>query len=430
MQLNSLVRYLASPARINGNLLEAQLRHVFIGEICDIHRTWQDDTVLARAVVLGFNGEMTRLSLIGSCTGLSRDVVISPTGKALSINLSDSLAGSVLSPEGKVTTRLTPALTEAPAESRSVQASPMAWHQRRSIDTPLYTGVRAVDGLMTCGRGQRIGIFAAAGCGKTTLMQMIIRNADADIFVIGLIGERGREVAEFIEEIRESEQAGRCVIVYATSDYSPLDRANAASVAMTVAEFYRDKGLNVVLFLDSVTRYARALRDVALVAGEAPARRGYPASVFEKLPQLLERPGNALRGSITAFFTILTEGEDDTDPIAEEIRSILDGHILLSSKLAAKNHFPAIDVLNSLSRVTARICTPEHLRAAGAFREQLAKIDSLQMLADFGEYKPGVNPENDHLFGKSEKFRQFLTQPVNEAENPKRLLERLHALIQ
>ena len=259
-----------------------------------------------------------------------------------------------------------------------------------------------------------MGIFAAAGCGKTTLMQMLINNADAEIFVVALIGERGREVTEFVEALRRMDRRSRCVVVYATSDYPALDRANAASVAMTIAEYFRDCGLNVLLFLDSITRYARALRDVALAAGEPPARRGYPASVFEKLPALLERPGKTQRGSISAFFTILLENEEESDPVAEEIRSILDGHIWLSRKLASKNHYPAIDVLRSVSRVCQRVTSDSHQAHASNLRNLLARMEELQVLVDFGEYQPGVNPDNDMTFNASAEIQRFLCQPVEQ----------------
>jgi type III secretion protein N (ATPase) len=228
--------------------------------------------------------------------------------------------------------------------------------------------------------------------------------------VVGLVGERGREVTEFVEAMKHSPQRERSVVVYATSDASSIDRCNAALLATTVAEYYRDQGCRVMLVQDSLTRYARALRDVALAAGEAPARRGYPASVFEALPRLLERPGATAAGSITAFYTVLLESDDEADPIAEEIRSILDGHIYLSRKLAAKNHFPAIDVLRSLSRVASQICTEEQLRAAGAIREKLSRLEELQMMLDLGEYRPGENDANDRLLEQREALFDWLRQ--------------------
>jgi len=410
----TLVRYQAHPVRVTGPILEARLKGVTIGEVCNVLRSDSDKTLVARAQVLGFERDSTILSLIGSAEGLSRDMVISPTGHGLMMEVSAMLAGAVLTPSGKVTERFSPAAEGALVESRPVNAPPPAWDQRCGISERLVTGIRAIDGLLTCGIGQRMGIFAAAGCGKTTLMQMLINNADAEIFVVALIGERGREVTEFVEALRRMDRRSRCVVVYATSDYPALDRANAASVAMTIAEYFRDCGLNVLLFLDSITRYARALRDVALAAGEPPARRGYPASVFEKLPALLERPGKTQRGSISAFFTILLENEEESDPVAEEIRSILDGHIWLSRKLASKNHYPAIDVLRSVSRVCQQVTSDSHQAHAGNMRNLLARIEELQVLVDFGEYQPGVNPDNDMTFNASAEIQRFLCQPVEE----------------
>lgn len=428
--LHPFIRYQAHPLNVNGPLIEAPLTKVKIGELCEIYPNWQDQTVLARAQVLGFKGNTTLMSLIGSVEGLSRNMVISPTGRPFMLSLSASLAGSVLNPSGKVAEKIgSYAADTYPDEQRQINAPPPRYDERVGISDPFITGVRAIDGLITCGKGQRMGIFASAGCGKTTLMQMIINNADADIFVIALIGERGREVTEFVEEVKNSEQRDKCIIVYATSDFSALDRSNAALVAMTVAEYFRDQGLDVVFFLDSVTRYARALRDVALLAGEPPARRGYPASVFERLPALLERPGLTTSGSITAFFTILYEGDDESDPIAEEIRSILDGHIILSRKLAAKNHYPAIDVLKSISRVCNRVIGQEHLAVAGCLRQTLAKAEELQVLIDFGEYVPGQDPVNDAVFTCGQQINQLLCQELYDKTTLDTTLEYMHAIV-
>ncbi|MFS2221658.1 type III secretion system ATPase SctN [Pantoea sp. B65] len=425
-----LVRYQAHPLRVTGPILEARLSGVRIGEVCHVLRSDSDRTIVARAQVLGFERDSTLLSLIGSAEGLARDMVISPTGNSLMIEVSDHLAGTVVTPSGTVIERLAPPGDTTQVECRPVYAAPPAYHQRRGISDLLTTGIRAIDGLLTCGIGQRMGIFAAAGCGKTTLMQMLINNADGDIFVIALIGERGREVTEFVEALRGMERKSRCVLVYATSDYPALDRVNAAAAAMTIAEYFRDRGSNVLLFLDSITRYARALRDVALAAGEPPARRGYPASVFEKLPALLERPGRTRQGSITAFFTILLENEEESDPVAEEVRSIIDGHILLSRKLAGKNHYPAIDVLRSISRVGQRVTSEQHQAIAGSMREMMARIEELQVLIDFGEYQPGINHEHDSAFNAIAEIRRFLCQPLDGKQPLNDTLIRMQQLVQ
>ncbi len=430
MSLDALMRCEAHPLRITGALIEVPLRHLRIGEVCDIYRSWRDNTVTARAVVLSLQSDSALLSLLGSADGLTRDAVVSPTGKGFTLTLSTQLQGAVIAATGEVVARLADAGDVFEQETRDINAPPPGFHQRVNITDPFFTGVRAIDALIPCGRGQRMGIFAAAGCGKTTLMEMIINQASADIFVVALIGERGREVTEFTEALRASPHAGRCVVVYATSDFSAADRMNAALIAMTIAEYFRDRGKHVVLFLDSVSRYARALRDVALLTGEPPARRGYPASVFERLPALLERPGVTQQGSITAFFTILMESEDESDPVAEEIRSILDGHILLSRKLAAANHYPAIDVLRSLSRVSTRVCQSAHLDRAGQFRQILSQMEALQTLIEFGEYQPGQQEENDRLYALMPAYRAFLCQSRSDAVSVEHSLQRLYDLTQ
>ncbi|WP_279051163.1 type III secretion system ATPase SctN [Cedecea davisae] len=426
--MKQLLRYQAHPLRLSGPLIEAILPGVKVGELCEIRASWDKSAVVARAQVLGFNGDNTVLSLIGTAKGLSREAVISPTGAGLSVVVSHDLLGCVLDPSGNVVERFIDNHEGYTREVRQVDSPPPSYQERVGIRHPFFTGVRAIDGAMTCGIGQRLGIFASAGCGKTTLMHMLIEQADADVFVIALIGERGREVTEFTEALRQSDRQHKCILVYATSDYSSLDRCNAALVATTVAEYFRDAGMNVVLFLDSITRYARALRDVALAAGESPARRGYPASVFDSLPKLLERPGSTHSGSITAWYTILLESDDEPDPIADEIRSILDGHLYLSRKLAAKNHYPAIDILNSVSRVSSQVCEPQHLQLAGEIRRILAKIEELQIFVDLGEYQPGENVENDRAMDKRDELLAWLRQGVNEHADFRDIYQEMIAL--
>lgn len=428
MAKGSLLRQQAHPLRLSGPIIEAVLPGVKVGELCEIRQSWSESNVIARAQVLGFHGAHTVLSLIGSPQGLSRDAVISPTGAGLSVMLSHDLLGTVLDPSGHVVERFVDYGDEFAGETRPIDSPPPSYQERVGIRTPFLTGVRAIDGLMTCGIGQRIGIFASAGCGKTTLMHMLIEQAEADVFVIALIGERGREVTEFTEALRQSHQQHKCILVYATSDYSSLDRCNAALVATTVAEYFRDAGNNVVLFMDSMTRYARALRDVALAAGESPARRGYPASVFDSLPKLLERPGCTYAGSITAYYTILLESDDEPDPIADEIRSILDGHFYLSRKLAAKNHYPAIDVLHSVSRVASQVCDKGHLDLAGELRRILAKIEELQIFVDLGEYRFGENAENDRALEKKESLLGWLRQRGDESTSFSHLIQEMKKL--
>jgi len=355
--------------------------------------------------------------------------VLVPTGQRLTVDISPSLLGCVLDAQGRVSQRLAAEVPTDAVQAREVDALPPDFSQRRPISAPLVTGVRAIDGLLTCGEGQRVGIFAAAGCGKTSLMNMLISHADADVFVIGLVGERGREATEFIAELSANGQAGRTVLVVSTSDQPSVDRCNAALIATTIAEYFRDCGLSVLLFVDSMTRYARALRDVALAAGEMPARRGYPASVFDMLPRLLERPGKTAHGSITAFYTVLIESEDEADPVGEEIRSILDGHIYLTRKLAGKGHFPAIDVLSSASRLFSQLAGEVHQQLAYRMRDILARLDELQMALDLGEYHPGENPENDRAIALRSELEGFLRQAMAEGCAPQQTLQAMHALV-
>ena len=429
MNVPPLLSRYAHPVRLHGPILEAPLPGVFVGELCLLRASLDDSRIAGRAQVVGFNGEMAVLSLMGQSTGVSRDWVVMPTGRRLSIEMSDAVLGGVLNAEGKVEQRLSEGRNSIVGEVRTVEAAPPHFSQRRPIREALMTGVRAIDGLLTCGEGQRVGIFAAAGCGKTSLMNMLISHADADVFVVGLIGERGREVTEFIHELQETGQAGRTVLVYATSDQSSVDRCNAALVATTLAEYFRDQGRRVVLFVDSMTRYARALRDVALAAGEMPARRGYPASVFDALPRLLERPGKTGKGSITAFYTVLIESEDEPDPIGDEIRSILDGHIYLARKLAGRGHFPAIDVLSSASRLFSQVTDTGHQQLAQGVRAMLARLDEMQVYLDLGEYHPGENPQNDLAIARRPRLEAFLRQSMREGAPLDLTLEAMHDIV-
>ncbi len=428
MKAAKLLRYPAPLLASRGPVLTARLPHCFIGEICEIRNSWRDSEIIARAQVLGFNADHTLLGLTGSALGLSARSVVVATGRSLTVNLSAGLAGAVIDPAGQVIQRLCDPQVSSPLQQRAVLAPAPTIDQRVGIRQPLYTGIRAIDGLLTCGIGQRIGIFSPAGCGKTTLLQMLLDNSQADICVVALVGERGREATEFIEDLRQRPAAGHCVLVCATSDYSSIERRNAALVATTVAEYFRDQGKQVLLLIDSVTRYARALRDVALSAGELPARRGYPASVFDALPALLERPGRTRCGSISAFYTILLESDEEPDPIADEIRSILDGHIYLSPKLTAASHYPAIDVPRSLSRVAAQICSQHHLQAAGEIRQQMARFDELQIFVELGEYQAGSNPDSDRIINRRQSLMQWLRQAPDERCDFDSMLAGLRAL--
>lgn len=423
--------HLAHPLRIQGNVIEAHLPGTRIGEICEIQKSLLEPEVLGTAQVIGFNKEHTLLSLLNDNQGFSRSNVLLPTGKPFRIDVHKNIAGAIIDATGTVRGRLDNAVQQSLTGVQSLEAcgAPKDFTQRKPIAKSLATGVRAIDGLLTCGKGQRMGIFAAAGCGKTSLMSMIVEHSEADIYVIGLIGERGREVTEFVEELKRSSRCSQIVLVYATSDRSCVERCNAAQIATTIAEFFSEQGKNVLLFIDSITRYARALRDVALSMGELPARRGYPASVFEALPKLLERPGRFLTGSITAFYTVLIENEEESDVIGDEVRSILDGHIYLSKKLAAKGHYPAIDIMQSISRVFLQVTDPEHRQLAKRFREYLVRQKEMQLYLDLGEYRRGENPENDAAFDRKNQMEAFLQQSMDEKTGMQACLESLHGSV-
>ena len=413
MKAPRLLSHLAHPQRVSGPIIEAALPGVAVGEMCEIRRNWRDHSVVARAQVVGLQREYAVLSLVASARGLTREAILQPSGRSLSAWVGESVLGAVLDPTGNIVERFSPEFNQN-GEERCIDTSPPAYSLRVGVRTPLITGIRAIDGLLTCGVGQRVGIFASAGCGKTMLMHMLIEQTEADVFVIGLIGERGREVTEFAETLRTSPKRERCALVFATSDFSPVDRCNAALLATTVAEYFRDQGKRVVLFVDSMTRYARALRDVALASGEPPARRGYPASVFDSLPRLLERPGATLSGSITAFYTVLLESDDEPDPMADEIRSILDGHIYLSRQLAGQGHYPAIDVLKSTSRVSGQVTDTDHQHVSADVRKLMGRMAELQVFVDLGEYRPGENVDNDRVMNARDPLREWLCQSLHE----------------
>ncbi|HRE08559.1 MAG TPA: FliI/YscN family ATPase, partial [Opitutaceae bacterium] len=310
-----------------------------------------------------------------------------------------------------------------------VYADPPNAMARDLITQPISLGLRALDGLLTCGEGQRMGIFAAAGGGKSTLLSQIVRNTTADVVVLALIGERGREVREFLERDLGEDGVKRAVTVISTSDRPSMERLKAAYVATAVAEYFRDQGKKVLLLMDSVTRFARALREIGLAAGEPPTRRGFPPSVFATLPRLMERAGCSDKGSITALYTVLVEGDDMTEPVADETRSILDGHIVLSRKLGSANHYPAIDILASVSRLMTAIATPDHQRLAGRVRQLMAKYQEVELLVRIGEYKPGSDAVTDEAIRKIEAINGFLKQGLREKSSFSETLQAMQQLV-
>ncbi|AJC23321.2 FliI/YscN family ATPase [Pandoraea pulmonicola] len=427
---SSWIRHSAQLSKLHGSVIHAPLRRTFIGERCDVVLDpHHPETRLCQAQTIGFSHQDAILSILGNTQGIPRDAWIVPSGRGASPQLDDDALGTAIDSEGRVIARLAPPRHRLGQSSTlNLDATPPALARRRSVSQVFETGVRAIDGLLTCGVGQRVGIFAGAGGGKTTLMSMLIAHAKADVYVVGLVGERGREASEFIAHGIPQDKRDQTILVCSTSDRPPAERRNAAHLATAIAERYRDSGLNVLLIVDSITRYARALRDIALSAGEPPARRGFPASVFDALPALLERPGVLDHGSITAFYTVLLEDEDLGDPIGEEVRSILDGHIYLSRKLAERGHFPAIDALKSTSRVMAQIVELQHRSAASELRGKLAKLSDLQLALDLGEYQPGKDSEVDALLEARPGIDAWLRQDIDDYAAFDSTIEGLHVL--
>jgi len=407
-----------------GMLIKAVVPQVRIGEVCLVKREGIPPLLTE---VVGFTQDQVYLSPLGEMTGVGPSSEVIPTRLPLHIKVGPELLGRVLNGLGEpldTETRGPLNLTE----SAPIFRAPPDPLKRERITDPISTGVRCIDGLLTCGRGQRIGIFAGAGVGKSTLLGMIARNAAADINVIALIGERGREVREFIEKDLGEEGIARSVVVVSTSDQASQLRLNAAYVGTAIAEYFRDQGKTVVLMMDSVTRFARALREVGLAAGEPPARAGYTPSVFSTLPRLLERSGNSEKGSITAFYTVLVAGDDMNEPVADEVKSILDGHIVLSNALAQAYHYPAIDVLASISRLVTEVATEDQLKSISKAREVLANYRKNEMLIRIGEYKRGSDRDADYAIDHIDKLNRFLRQTIEERTSLEETIQQLKAL--
>lgn len=409
---------------IVGMLIKAVVPQVKIGEVCLVKR---DNMEPLMCEVVGFTAEEAFLSPLGEMSGVGPSSEVIPMRVPLSIKVGPGLLGRVLDGLGR------PIDTETKGpldvhEVASVYRAPPDPLKRKIISEPVTVGIRAIDGVLSTGLGQRVGIFAAAGGGKSTLLGMIARNAVVDVNVIALIGERGRELREFIEKDLGPEGLKRSVVVVSTSDQPSQLRLNAAYVGTAIAEYFRDQGKSVILMMDSVTRFARAIREIGLAAGEPPARGGYTPSVFATLPKLLERAGNSDKGSITGFYTVLVAGDDMNEPVADETRSILDGHIILSAELARQYHYPAIDVLSSASRVLTSITTKEHLQLIGKCKEVLATYKKNELLIKIGEYKRGTDKNVDFAIDNVDKVNRFLKQGVDEKSNWQETLQQLKAL--
>lgn len=408
---------------IVGMLIKAIVPQVKIGEICLVKR--EGPPLLTE--VVGFTREEAFLSPLGEMTGVGPSSEVIPTRLPLHIKVGPNLLGRVLDGLGNPLDLETKGPLELDETYPVIQSPPDPLKRKRILE-PISTGVRSIDALLTTGEGQRVGIFAAAGGGKSTLLGMIARNARADVNVISLIGERGRELRDFIEKDLGPEGLARSVLVISTSDQASQLRLNAAYVGTAIAEYFRDQGKTVILMMDSVTRFARALREVGLAAGEPPARAGYTPSVFAILPKLLERAGNSEKGSITAFYTILVAGDDMNEPVADEVRSILDGHLILSADLARQFHYPAIDVLSSASRVMPSIVPKEHLLLVSKAREVLAHYKKNELLIKIGEYKRGSDKMGDFAIDNIDKVNKFLKQGVDEKCSFQEALQLLRAI--
>ena len=405
-----------------GQVVRAHLPNSSIGDMCDFV---VNDEVLAHGEVVGVDKEVAVLAILGDSAGLSVKTLVVPRGQSQTIEVSTGMLGRVIDGMGRPIDGKGDLPRGTP---RRIYSSPPSPLERKIIDEPMSVQIRAIDSLLTIGEGQRIGVFAAAGVGKSTLLSQIVKGASAQVRVIALIGERGREVREFVEHSLGPEALAQTIIVCATSDASALERTRAAYMATAIAEHFRDEGQKVLLMMDSVTRFARALREIGLSAGEPPARQGFPPSVFATLPKLLERSGMGAVGSITAIYTVLVEGNDMSEPVADETRSILDGHIVLSRDLASQNHFPAIDVLASTSRVMHMVTTPEHRSTAAHLKALMGAYKKAEVLIKVGEYKTGSDKLVDEAIAKMPTIMQFLCQPTDEFTRYDETLTRLTSL--
>ena len=396
-----------------------------LGDICFIYSGGEDSAPIM-AEVVGFKDGKTQLMPYEVTDGIASGNIVENTGEPLKVWVGDELLGKCLDGLG----RPVDGIQITNGQAYTVESLPPDPMSRVIINEILPLGVRAVDGLITIGKGQRIGIFAGSGVGKSTLMGMFARNTKADINVIALVGERGREVREFIERDLGEEGMKRSVVVVATSDRPALERNKAAKTATAIAEYFRDQGKDVLLMMDSLTRFCMAQREIGLASGEPPVSRGYPPSVYSEMPKLLERAGNSSVGSITGLYTVLVDGDDFNEPITDTARSILDGHVMLSRKLVHRNHYPAIDVLQSISRCMSQIAQKEHKQVAGKLKNVMATYSEAEDLINIGAYKKGSNAGIDYAIEKIDAVNEFLMQDVEEKVTMEECLERLKQLFE
>lgn len=407
---NIFLKYSGRVSKIIGLMIESIGPAVEIGEVCDIYPIKSTEPL--KGEVVGFNNDKVLLMPLGDMTGIGPGSRVVASGHALQVDVSEALLGRILDGLGNPIDDLPKPAPEKKYPANNDPPNPLF---RDRISEPMPLGIKAIDGLITCGQGQRIGIFAGSGVGKSTLLGMIAKYTQADVNVIALVGERGREVREFIENELGEDGLKRSVVVVATSDKPALVRVKAALIATSIAEYFRDLGKNVILMMDSVTRFSMAQREIGLAIGEPPVTRGYTPSVFAVLPRLLERAGNSSKGSITGLYTVLVDGDDFNEPISDAVRGILDGHIILSRKLASLGHYPAIDVLDSISRVMPNIVDEDHLLAAMRFKEVLATYRNSEDLINIGAYARGTNPHIDFAIEKNNDFNAFLKQRTSES---------------
>jgi len=421
----------ADPIRIRGKVnqvvglvIESDGPHVSVGELCTITNTGSGPPVLAE--VVGFKQSKVLLMPLGLMEGISPGSKVTASDEAFTVKVGDSLLGRVLNGLGEPIDSKGPVWS---TEKRSVISAPPDPLSRQRVSEPMGTGIRAIDSLITCGKGQRAGIFAGSGVGKSVLLGMLAKNAEADVNVIALIGERGREVRDFIERDLGPEGLARSVIIVATSDQPALVRIKGAQVATAIAEYFRDEGKDVMLMMDSVTRVAMAQREVGLAIGEPPTTRGYTPSTFAMLPRLLERAGMGESGSITGLYTVLVEGDDMDEPVADAVRSILDGHIVLSRRLQSQGHYPAIDVLESVSRVMIDVVSDAHAETSNRIKEILVNYREAEDLINVGAYQEGNSPEIDNAIRYVGQINEFLRQGVEENTPFQETFERMIGLL-
>jgi flagellum-specific ATP synthase len=400
------VRFHGRVTKVVGLVIEGYCPEVAVGSLCEVH---SEGSPPIPAEVVGFRDSKTLLMPLGELRGVGLGSLISVRRENAALGVGPAMLGRVLDGLGEPIDD-GPPLTFS--DEYPIYAAPVNPMKRRQIRKPLNLGIRAINGLLTCGEGQRVGIFSGSGVGKSTLLGMIARYTEADVNVIALIGERGRELGEFIEKDLQLEGLRKSVVVVATSDQPPLIRMRGAYIATTIAEYFQAQGKKVLLMMDSATRFAMAMREVGLAIGEPPTTKGYTPSVFAALPRLLERTGNFPGGSITGLYTVLVEGDDFNEPVSDAMRSILDGHIILSRELAARNIYPPIDLLNSASRVMSDVIDGRHRQLAGSYKELLAAYRQAEDMINIGAYKPGSNPKIDQAIARMEQMISYLKQDL------------------